>query len=58
MASFKSSLAHTFPPKPTFKELDVPDLQGKVYIVTGSNTGIGKEVARLLYSKNAKVVYF
>lgn len=24
-------------------------------MVTGSNTGIGKEVARVLYSKNAKV---
>lgn len=27
----------------------------KVYIVTGSNTGVGKEVAQILYSKNAKV---
>lgn len=27
----------------------------QVYIVTGSNTGVGKETARILYSKNAKV---
>ena len=27
----------------------------QVYIVTGSNTGVGKEVAQLLYSKNARV---
>jgi retinol dehydrogenase 12 len=27
----------------------------QVFIVTGSNTGVGKEVARILYSKNAKV---
>lgn len=27
----------------------------QVYIVTGSNTGVGKEVANILYSKNAKV---
>lgn len=27
----------------------------KVYIVTGSNTGVGKELAQILYSKNAKV---
>lgn len=33
----------------------MPNLQGKVYIVTGSNTGIGKEVARVLYAKNSKV---
>lgn len=26
-----------------------------MYIVTGSNTGVGKELARILYSKNAKV---
>lgn len=44
-----------YPPKPTFTEQDVPDLTGKVYIVTGSNTGVGKEVAQILYSKNASV---
>ena len=69
-----------FPPKPTFTEKDVDDLNGKVrqssltnlpvavfteyttdrslsqvYIVSGSNTGMGKELARVLYSKNAKV---
>lgn len=27
----------------------------QVYIVTGSNVGVGKEVARILYSKNARV---
>lgn len=31
------------------------DLTDKVCVVTGSNTGIGKEVARFLYMKNAKV---
>ncbi|KAI0205204.1 hypothetical protein F4808DRAFT_410924 [Astrocystis sublimbata] len=44
-----------FPSKPRFVEKDVPDLAGKVTIVTGSNTGLGKEVAQILYSKNAKV---
>jgi NADP-dependent 3-hydroxy acid dehydrogenase YdfG len=29
-----------------------------VYIVTGSNTGVGKEVAQILYSKHAKVYIF
>lgn len=29
--------------------------QNQVYIVTGSNSGVGKEVARILYSKHAKV---
>ncbi|KAG4220551.1 hypothetical protein PC116_g30970 [Phytophthora cactorum] len=44
-----------FSGKPTFTEKDVPDLTNKVTIVTGSNTGIGKEIARILYLKNAKV---
>ncbi|KAF4973340.1 hypothetical protein FSARC_318 [Fusarium sarcochroum] len=43
------------PPAPTFTEKDLHDLSGKVYVITGSNTGIGKELATILYSKNAKV---
>lgn len=53
--SFSSSWTQFFPPKPQFTDKDVSDLQGKVYIVTGSNTGIGKELARMLYAKNARV---
>lgn len=56
MGQFSSILTQFFPPgKPKFTEKNIPDLSGKVYIVTGSNTGIGKETARILYSKNAKV---
>ncbi|KAI1139780.1 NAD(P)-binding protein [Hypoxylon sp. FL0543] len=50
-----STLQQAFPGRPTFTENDVPDLTNKVIIVTGSNTGIGKETTRILYSKNAKV---
>lgn len=32
-------LADLFPPKPTFKVEDIPDLTGKVIIVTGANSG-------------------
>ncbi|KAI5922626.1 putative short-chain dehydrogenase [Camillea tinctor] len=52
---FSSMLSQAFPPKPAFTERDVPSLQGKVYIVTGANTGVGKELTRLLYSKDATV---
>ncbi|KAF2257821.1 NAD(P)-binding protein [Lojkania enalia] len=48
-------LSQFFPPKPKFTEKDLPDLHGKVYIITGSNTGVGKELAQILYSKNATV---
>jgi len=48
-------LSQSYPPKPAFTEKDIPQLRGKVYIVTGSNSGIGKLVAQTLYSKHAKV---
>ncbi|GAP87598.1 putative short-chain dehydrogenase [Rosellinia necatrix] len=44
-----------FPPKPGFVERDLPELHGKVYLITGANTGLGKELARILYAKHAKV---
>ncbi|KAJ8115088.1 hypothetical protein ONZ43_g4747 [Nemania bipapillata] len=56
MARYISTIYQLFPGTPTYTEQDIPDLSGKVYLVTGANTGIGKEVAQILYSKNA-VVY-
>ncbi|KAL5478707.1 RDH1_1 [Sanghuangporus weigelae] len=43
------------PPKPKWTATDIPDLSGKVTIVTGGYTGIGLETVRALLSKNAKV---
>jgi retinol dehydrogenase-12 len=48
-------LSQTFPPTATFTETECPDQTGKVFIVTGSTAGVGKELAQILYSKNAKV---
>lgn len=45
----------TFPPTARFHASDVPDMSGKVVLVTGANSGIGKETARVLLTKNAKV---
>ncbi|KAJ3462252.1 hypothetical protein MRS44_010805 [Fusarium solani] len=51
-----SMFSQFFPPKPKFIGDDIPDLTEKVFLVTGSNTGVGKEVSNILHSKNA-VVY-
>ncbi|KAI2626761.1 short-chain dehydrogenase [Hypoxylon sp. NC1633] len=60
MAAFVSMLTTAAkrqfrPAKPSFTEEHIPNLSGKVYLVTGANTGVGKEVTRILFSKNATV---
>ena len=43
------------PPKARWGTDDIPDLLGKVMLVTGANAGIGYATARVLLEKNAKV---
>ncbi|KAL6817271.1 hypothetical protein J3E69DRAFT_345044 [Trichoderma sp. SZMC 28015] len=51
-----SLLTQGWPPKPTFTENQLGDLSGKVVIVTGGYSGVGYQLAKILYAKNA-VVY-
>ncbi|KAH6673463.1 hypothetical protein B0J14DRAFT_481810 [Halenospora varia] len=50
-----NGISQIFPPTAEFTEKNLPDQTGKVFIVTGSSGGIGKELAQTLYSHNAKV---
>lgn len=43
------------PPTAKFTEKNIPDQTGKVFIVTGSTSGVGLELAYILYMCNAKV---
>jgi retinol dehydrogenase 12 len=51
----RQALSELYPPKPTFNENNISDLSGKVYLITGGTSGIGLALAKILYSKNAKV---
>ncbi|KAH6638569.1 short-chain dehydrogenase [Truncatella angustata] len=42
-------------PRPTLTEQNFPDQLGKVFVVTGSSSGFGMELAKLLYQRHAKV---
>ncbi|RDL33756.1 Uncharacterized protein BP5553_08124 [Venustampulla echinocandica] len=44
-----------FPPQPTFTEKNLPSQKGKVFIVTGGTSGVGFELANILFKAGGKV---
>ncbi|KAH9973111.1 NAD-P-binding protein [Lactifluus volemus] len=55
MGSSWSLMQQSFPPRARWGPQDIPDLTGKVVIVTGGNAGVGKETIKELLNHNAKV---
>lgn len=43
-----------FPPRATFTEANVGSQNGKVFLVTGASSGIGFELAKMLYREGGK----
>lgn len=49
------TLTQFWPPASKWTPTDMPDLSGKVVLVTGGNAGIGKEMIKYLLQANARV---
>jgi hypothetical protein len=61
MGMIPSIFAQTFPPRSKFNPEDIPDLTGKVIIVTGANAGVLQNhilsptlILMVLYSRDRK----
>ena len=55
MGNQLSQLSQLYPPKPTFTEHNLPDQSGKTFIITGGSSGLGEQLAYILYKHNAKI---
>ncbi|KAK7682530.1 hypothetical protein QCA50_014330 [Cerrena zonata] len=51
----RAMFSQSRPPKSKFSTDQIPDLTGRVVIVTGGNVGVGKETVKALLEHNAKV---
>ncbi|KAL3478676.1 hypothetical protein BJX99DRAFT_103288 [Aspergillus californicus] len=50
-----TQVSQFFPPSPNFTEKDIPFQRGRVFLVTGGTSGIGYELAKILYARGGTV---
>ncbi|GKZ35278.1 hypothetical protein AbraIFM66950_005872 [Aspergillus brasiliensis] len=53
--NFSMRCSTVLPNKPTLTEKNLPDQTGKVFLVTGASSGLGKLLTDILYQHNGKV---
>ncbi|KAJ5823188.1 Glucose/ribitol dehydrogenase [Penicillium robsamsonii] len=56
-SSLRATLTQAYPPAPAFTEANAPpgSQNGRVFIVTGGNAGIGLELCKILYASGATI---
>ena len=47
--------SQSFPPAPTLTETNLPSQHGKVFVITGGTSGVGLELAKILYNAGGTV---
>ena len=55
MSKIYSLYTQFFPPRPTLTGSNLPSQAGKVFIITGASSGIGFELAKILYTAGGTV---
>jgi NAD(P)-dependent dehydrogenase (short-subunit alcohol dehydrogenase family) len=50
-----SQISQFFPPSPNFEEKDLDSLRDRVFLITGGTSGIGLELAKILYHAGGRV---